>query len=52
MVNNRREYFRVTLDEIKAVVLANHDKTVEFTDVPDAQQYRETLLMCNLTMNN
>lgn len=46
MVNNRREYFRVSLDEIKAVVLANHDKTVEFTDVPDAQQYRETLLMC------
>lgn len=47
MVNNRREYFRVSLEEIKAVVLANHDKTVEFTDVPDAQQYRETLLMRN-----
>ena len=45
MVNNRREYFRVSLEEIKSVVLENHDKTVEFTDVPDAQQYRETLLM-------
>lgn len=45
MVNNRREYFRVSLEEIKSVVLENHDKTVEFKDVPDAQQYRETLLM-------
>ena len=45
MVNNRREYFRVSLEEIKSVVLENHDKTVEFKEVPDAQQYRETLLM-------
>ncbi len=44
-VNFRREYFRVSLDEIKSVVLANHDKTVEFTETPEAQQYRETLLM-------
>lgn len=43
MVNNRREYFNVTLDEIKKVVLQNHDKTVEFTDVPDAEQFRESL---------
>lgn len=41
-VNPRREYFRVTLDEIKAVVRENHDKTVEFVEIPDAQQYRET----------
>lgn len=45
MVNTRREYFRVSLDEIKAVVLENHDKTVEFIETPDAQQYRETTLM-------
>ena len=44
-VNLRREYFRVTLDEIKAVVRANHDKTVDFIEAPEAQQYRETLLM-------
>lgn len=42
-VNHRREFFRVPLSEIKAVVRANHDKTVEFVDVPDAEQYRETL---------
>lgn len=42
-VNLRREYFNVTLDEIKEVVRKNHDKTVEFVDYPDAQQYRESL---------
>lgn len=45
MVNPRREYFRVSLDEIKEVVRKNHDKTVEFVDVAEAQQYRESLLL-------
>lgn len=40
MVNTRREFFNVTLDEIKDVVKKNYDKTVEFYDVPDAEQYR------------
>lgn len=40
MVNTRREFFRVTLDEIKAVVKANYDKTAEFVDVAEAEQYR------------
>lgn len=40
MVNTRREFFNVTLDEIKEVVKENFDKTVEFMDVPDAEQYR------------
>lgn len=40
MVNHRREFFRVSLDEIKAVVRENFDKTVEFIDVPNAEQYR------------
>lgn len=44
-VNARREYFRVSLEEIKQVVRENHDKTVEFVDTPDAQQYRESLLI-------
>lgn len=39
-VNLRREYFRVSLDEIKAVVRDHHDQTVEFIDVPAAEQYR------------
>lgn len=40
MVNQRREFFNVTLDEIKEVIKRNFDKTVEFTDIPDAEQYR------------
>lgn len=45
MVNPRREFFRVTLDEIKAVIRQNYDKTVEFTDIPDAEQWRISLKM-------
>lgn len=42
MVNTRREFFRVTLDEIKAVVKANYDKTAEFIEFPEAEQFRES----------
>ncbi len=42
-VNHRREFFAVTLDEIKEVVKNNYDKTVEFIDVAPAEQYRESL---------
>ena len=47
MVNQRREFFNVTLDEIKAVVKKNFDQTVEFIDVPDAEQYRVSQKMKN-----
>lgn len=40
MVNQRREFFNVTLEEIKEVIKQNYDKTVEFIDTPDAEQYR------------
>lgn len=39
-VNARREFFNATLDEIKAVVRQNYDKTAEFIDLPEAEQYR------------
>lgn len=42
-INQRREFFRVSLDEIKSVVKKNYDKTVEFVDIPPAEQYRESL---------
>ena len=45
MVNHRREFFHVTLDEIKDVIRKNFDKTVEFTDIPDAEQYRISIQM-------
>ena len=44
-INGRREFFNVTLDEIKSVVRANFDKTVEWTDVAEAEQYRQSLIM-------
>ncbi|MDL2253037.1 DUF4041 domain-containing protein [Ruminococcaceae bacterium OttesenSCG-928-I18] len=44
-VNTRKEFFRCTLDEIKQVVRKNHDKTVEFTDLPEAEHYRQSLQM-------
>lgn len=42
-VNPRREFFRVSLDEIKEVVRKNFDKTVEWIDIPEAEQYRQSL---------
>lgn len=42
MVNTRREFFAVTLDEIKQVVHANYNDTVEFIDAAPAQQFRES----------
>lgn len=43
MINNRREFFKVTLDEIESVVKCNYDKTVEFDRTPNAEQYRESI---------
>ena len=52
LVNGRKEFFNVTLEEIKKVVRDNHDKTVDFVNVPDAEQYRESLMLRkNLKMN-
>lgn len=45
MVNHRREFFKVSLDEIKRVIRENYDKTVEFVDIPDAEQYRQSILI-------
>ena len=42
MINGRREFFNVTLEEIEEVVKANYDETVEFVKIPQAEQYRES----------
>ena len=44
-VNTRREFFRVSLDEIKREVREHYDKTVEWIDVPPAEQFRQSLRM-------
>lgn len=51
-VNQRREFFRVSLDEIKAVVKKNYDKTVEFVDAPPADQYRESIRLSTIAQNS
>lgn len=45
MVNTRREFFHVSLDEIEEVVKANYDKTVDFKKIPEAEQFRESKLL-------
>ncbi len=46
-INMRREFFAVSLDEIKEEVRKNFDKTVEWVDVPEAEQYRQSKLLNN-----
>lgn len=43
MINQRREFFNVSLDEIKEVIRTNYDKTVDYIDVPEATQYRQSI---------
>lgn len=42
-VNNRKEFFKVSLDEIEKTVKQNHNATVTFTKIAEAAQYRESL---------
>ena len=42
-VNPRKEFYKVDLDDVKKVVLENHNATVEFITIADAYDYRETL---------
>ena len=44
-INARREFFAVSLDEIKEEVHKNFDKTVEWVDIPEAEQYRQSKLL-------
>ena len=42
-VNSRKEFFHVDLEEIKRIVLEKFNNTVQFVEVPEATEYRETL---------
>lgn len=44
-INTRREFFNVSLEEIKEEVRKNFDKTVEWVDVPEAEQFRQSALL-------
>lgn len=43
LINQRKEFFKTTLEEIEKVVKQNYDKTVEFNRIADAEEYRESL---------
>lgn len=42
MINQRKEFFNVSLVEIEKAVHDNYDPLVQFKEVPDAEQYRES----------
>ncbi len=44
MINERREFFRVPLTEI-AEAVRRHDARIEFTELAEAREYRETLAL-------
>jgi hypothetical protein len=43
MINQRREFFKVTLGEIENVVKTNFNKPVEFAQLAEAAEYRQSL---------
>lgn len=47
-VNPRKEFYKVDIDEIENVVKENYNDTVQFTKIPAATEYRQSL---DLEMN-
>lgn len=44
-VNSRKEFFKISIDEIEEFVDETFDKTVEFTKIPVAQEYYDSLAL-------
>lgn len=44
-VNYRKEFFKVPIDEIEKYVKENFNELVEFTKIPVAKEYRESIAM-------
>lgn len=45
MINRRREFFDVSLAEIEEVVRVNFTKPVEFEELADAAEYRQSIML-------
>lgn len=43
MINGRKEFFNVKLDEIKQAVKKYNENMIEIQDIPEAEQYRESI---------
>lgn len=46
-INPRKEFFKITIDEIEDFVDQNFDKTVSFTKIPVAKEYNASLALTN-----
>jgi len=44
-INNRKEFFKANINEIENVIKENYNKVVDFSKLPLAEQYRESLLI-------
>jgi len=44
-INNKKEFFKVTLPEIEAFVNKHTNAEIQFTKLAEAREYRETLLL-------
>jgi hypothetical protein len=51
-VNDRKEFFRVDLKEIEELVKRNHNKTVEFTKLAEAEEFRKSVEMTNHSLHS
>lgn len=49
MVNNRKEFFKLDIEDIKKELEKYKDLTIDFNEVPDAEEYRESI---KLVTNN
>ena len=47
LVNNRKEFFNISIDEVETALAKYKDLTFEFNKIPDAEEYRETLKLRN-----
>lgn len=47
MINQRREFFHVTLTEIEQVIRKNFNKPIEIVALADAAEYRQSLILRN-----
>ncbi|WP_242850432.1 DUF4041 domain-containing protein [Clostridium botulinum] len=46
-INHRKEFFKVSLEEIEKIVKEEFDKPVEFTKLAQAEEYRQSLVLEN-----
>jgi|LauGreDrversion4_2_1035121.scaffolds.fasta_scaffold22917_2 hypothetical protein len=49
-INNRKEFFKVSLEDIEIFVKEHIDAEIEFTKIAEAREYRETIFISNTSV--